>query len=239
METIRQIGKNLKKTKKGSDFAIERTQLNFPVIEKVYDFIAPEHPFEAEFKTYFPDDQAYLTVQIKPDIIGVPARHICTAIDTDYDALGGRLFGPTFVAPVPPPNCEISVYGSHPPVILDRVPNSGISWGIASTVYVGNGLLTHGAKFTFNLGSPKVICRLMLMQGSLFGFYTGEFTILADGAPLLVPTQNVLYYLDYVEAQTWTVEYFAQATLPDTGWQYYFKGGADTMALLIWEAEFE
>lgn len=49
MNQIKQIGKNLRNTRKNSENTIRRVQENFPMIERKADFVKPENPYKMEF----------------------------------------------------------------------------------------------------------------------------------------------------------------------------------------------
>src|SRR3990167_8778231 len=72
MDTIKTIGKDLRATKKPSDYIINRVSKNFPLLERTSDYITTTFPFKQEFKTYHTDDQVYLNLQIKDGIVGLP-----------------------------------------------------------------------------------------------------------------------------------------------------------------------
>ncbi len=71
MDTIKQIGKDLRKTSQQAAIAANRVKRNFPLFERVSDYVTADMPFYAEFKTYHSDDQAYISLQFKEDIVGV------------------------------------------------------------------------------------------------------------------------------------------------------------------------
>ncbi len=60
-DTLRQASKRLSKTKKDTDYALDKVQRNFPIVERLRDSFDASHTFLIEFKTFGKDDYVEVT----------------------------------------------------------------------------------------------------------------------------------------------------------------------------------